>query len=236
MVPNIQKPTAKEQSNIDNLYRQDEKPTDNNNNIDVSKRNYNDSNPFLTQQTQQNEMPIRDDQEAPAQSKRLFKKNNPTDYHAGDVVNNIIGSNDNNNKHPREYTGSGEIDLIRDIYDNINKIDQQSQNDAEDFIKNCDNCNLDETYQKNINSSKDEQKKFAPVKQFKGWSNTLAIPLMRLLENIDSNGEVSSSDYDAFLKGPLLELKKIFKISWRKKTTKANQLCLLKCKHSLKRH
>ena len=35
MVPNIQKTTDKEQSNIDNLYRQDEKPTDNNNNIDI---------------------------------------------------------------------------------------------------------------------------------------------------------------------------------------------------------
>lgn len=239
MVPNIQKPTDKEQSNIDNLYRQDEKPTDNNNNIDISKQNYNDINSFLTQQTQQNEVPIQDDQEPPAQSKRLFKKNNQTDYHAGDIVNNIIGSNDKsgfqNNKYPREYTGSGEIDLIRDLYDNINKIDQQSQNDAEDFIKNCDNCKLDETYQQNIQKSQDEQKKFAPVKQFKGWSNTLAIPLMRLLENIDSNGEVSSGDYYAFLNGPLLDLKKDLQDQLEKKDSKGKPVTPVEMQMFLKK-
>ena len=153
MAPKIQEPTSKKQPNINNLYQQDKKPTDNNKNIDISKQNYNNISSFLTQQ---NEVPIRDDQEAPVQSQRLFNRNGQADYPAGDIVNNIIGSNDNNNKHPREYTGSGEIDLIRDLYDNINKINQQSRNDAEDFIKNCDNCKLDETYEQNIKKSQDE--------------------------------------------------------------------------------
>ena len=232
MAPKIQEPTSKKQPNINNLYQQDKKPTDNNKNIDISKQNYNNISSFLTQQ---NEVPIRDDQEAPVQSKRLFNRNGQADYPAGDIVNNIIGSNDNNNKHPREYTGSGEIDLIRDLYDNINKINQQSRNDAEDFIKNCDNCKLDETYQQNIDKSKDEQKKFAPVKQFKGWSNTLAIPLMRLLENIKSNGEVSSSDYDAFLNGPLSELKKNLQDQLEKKDEKGKPVTPVEMQMFLKK-
>ena len=112
------------------------------------------------------------------------------------------------------------MDLIRDLYNNINKINQQSQHYADDFIKNCDTVKLDETYQQNINKSKDEQRKFAPIKQFKGLNNILSIPLIRLLENIDSNGQVSSSDYDAFLNGPLAELKKQLQDQLEKKDDK----------------
>ena len=209
--------TEKINNNLfNNRYQDGNKPIMKNSteNNDYDKKKYNQNiSSFLT------EVPT------PQQNNEEINKEQLGD--GSHIINNIIGTHDKQDDKSKNTSnktiGSNEIDLIRDLYSNINSIDvisQQSAQNEKDFITECNTVVLDKTYDDNIKKCKDEKGKFAPIKQFKGWSNMLAIPLMRIIENTDENGEIAVSDYDSFINGPLKELKDDLKKSLEKKDDK----------------
>ncbi len=105
------------------------------------------------------------------------------------------------------YVGSSPYDLIRDLY-NTAKISPETTMLDSDFIKYLEDYKVDEKYNKAIQDAIKNKKKADKIKDYKfNWSQMLAIPIMRLLENTDKDGKISIGDYNDFINGPFRDLK-----------------------------
>ena len=203
------------------MYQKSDKVTKNSNQDDnINKNNYNQSiQPFLKEQAKAKDFNTQMEiQKMMQQNNPIFQPNQLSQYQqtrpledGGGIVNNIINPNGNNipnNNQKNQYTGSSELDLIRDVYRNTNDISLKLSQYEKEFIKDCNSIVLDKKYADAISESGKEKGKFKPIKKFKGWKGQLAIPMTRLLENTDENGEMSISDYDDFINGPWNDFKK----------------------------
>ena len=212
-VKNMNKRLDLDYNDNKNLYTKDVKPTNafSNAGNGINKDSYNDNiQKFLSKQGS-----IKTDEPSYQKMLQKYMPNGPVQEEPralGDgVINNIINSGqklNDKNINSTDIVGSNMTDLVRDVYRNVSNVKNNMHEYAKDLFSSINNIQTDSRYDSNINKSLSEKGKLGPIKEYKGWSFNLSLPITKLLENSDKDGMISIGDYNDLMNEQMLSLQK----------------------------